>query len=73
MKYSKAKQKQVEETKRKARRLYDEGFSLREVANIVKKTHEWVRWYAIKGKSRGNGLDKELTKEYNKTKVENIN
>lgn len=42
MKLSKAQLKRIEKLKAKARVLYRQGLSTREVAAIVKRSHAWV-------------------------------
>jgi len=42
MKLSKAQLKRIEAKKKKARVLYRQGLSTREVAAVVKRSHEWV-------------------------------
>jgi hypothetical protein len=42
MKPKKTKQQQTDVIKRKARKLYREGFTTREIGNLVKRSHAWV-------------------------------
>ena len=42
MKPKKTKQQQIETLKKKARKLYREDFTTREIGKLISKSHTWV-------------------------------
>jgi IS30 family transposase len=47
MTVSKYQQKQIDKDKKEALNLYKRGFSLRKIAAILNRSHQWV-WLALK-------------------------
>ena len=43
MEVSKKRKEKIEATRKRAASLFYSGYSLREVADMEKKSHEWVR------------------------------
>jgi hypothetical protein len=44
---SRKRMEEIENDKRKAAELYESGYSTREVGEMIKKSHEWVRQAVI--------------------------
>ena len=51
MKPKRTKQQQIEVLKKKARKLYWEDFTTREIGKLIGKSHTWVA-SAVKGKEK---------------------